>query len=222
MSPPPARSPAPPPHLPSSNNSTQLPALEYSAPPPPPKSSPPPHYEPNSPPSRSRHRRRPLLPPHHRRLPPILLPALTAYHSLRPHISSRHAARPRSRKPLTRPGRKPPQLFADPLDNLQLAPLNTTDDVRLVYLIGVGARPFAHLVASRLLYALYSPVHLFLIHIDVKADKAAAQAMYTLAKQHNSNVRVLQARRLVQWGMFSMVSPFLDALHTHTHRQPIL
>ena len=115
---------------------------------------------------------------------------------------------------LSRDPSQPPQLFADPLDNLQLAPLNTTDDVRLVYLIGVGARPFAHLVASRLLYALYSPVHLFLIHIDVKADKAAAQAMYTLAKQHNSNVRVLQARRLVQWGMFSMVSPFLDALHT--------
>ena len=108
---------------------------------------------------------------------------------------------------------KGPRLYADPLDGVRVAPLNSTSDVRIVYLIGIGARPFAHLVASRLLYALYSPTHLFLLHIDVKASTEAAEAMYALERQH-ANVRVLQARRLVQWGMWSMVAIMLDAVHT--------
>ena len=99
-----------------------------------------------------------------------------------------------------------------------MAPLNATGagagaggNVRLVYLIGVGGRPSAHLVVSRLLYALYSPTHLFLIHLDVKAEAAAAEACYALQRSH-PNVRVLGARRLVQWGMFSMVAIALDAM----------
>ena len=106
-----------------------------------------------------------------------------------------------------------PPMYADALEGVQVGPVNGTDDVRIVYVIGVGARRFAHLVASRLLYALYSPTHLFLIHLDVKADKECAAAMYALARQH-PNVRVLQARRLVQWGMFSMVAILLDAIST--------
>ena len=37
--------------------------------------------------------------------------------------------------------------------------------------------------------------------------------MYALERTH-PNVRVLQARRLVQWGMWSMVAIMMDALHT--------
>ena len=65
-------------------------------------------------------------------------------------------------------GGQPAQLYADPLRDARVAPLNTTDDVRFVYFIGVGDRPHAHLVVSRLLYALYSPTHLFLLHLDIK------------------------------------------------------
>ena len=109
--------------------------------------------------------------------------------------------------------RQPPPVYVDVLEGVRVAPLNGTDDVRIVYLIGVGSRPTAHLVVSRLLYALYSPTHLFLIHLDVKAAAAAADACYALQRSH-PNVKVLSARRLVQWGMFSMVSIAVDAIHT--------
>ena len=108
-------------------------------------------------------------------------------------------------------GERPPKLYADPLEGARVAPLNGTDDVRFVYFIGVGNRPHAHLVVSRLIYALYSPTHLFLLHVDIKAAEAAAAACYALQAKH-ANVRVLGARRLVQWGMFSMVSIGLDAM----------
>ena len=107
---------------------------------------------------------------------------------------------------------EPPLLYIDPLAGVRVAPINGTD-VRIVYLIGVGNRPHAHLVVSRLLYALYSPTHLFLLHLDVKAVAAAADACYALQRSH-PNVHVLGARRLVQWGMFSMVATALDAIQS--------
>lgn len=112
-----------------------------------------------------------------------------------------------------------PTFYVDPLDGVHVAPLNGThgpEAIRIVYLIGVGGRPRAHLIVSRLLYALYNPSHLFLIHLDVKAAPEAVEACAALQRAH-SNVRVLRARRLVQWGMFSMVAPMIDAVHTALH-----
>lgn len=67
-----------------------------------------------------------------------------------------------------------PPLYSDPLQGVQLAPKNTSGGaVRIVYFVGVGPRPQAHLVVSRLLYALWSATHLFLLHLDVKAAQDA-------------------------------------------------
>ena len=67
-----------------------------------------------------------------------------------------------------------PPLYSDPLQGVQLAPRNTSGGaVRIVYFVGVGPRPQAHLVVSRLLYALWSAAHLFLLHLDVKAGADA-------------------------------------------------
>ena len=67
-----------------------------------------------------------------------------------------------------------PPLYSDPLQGVQLAPRNTSGGaVRIVYFVGVGPRPQAHLVVSRLLYALWSAAHLFLLHLDVKAGPDA-------------------------------------------------
>jgi hypothetical protein len=105
------------------------------------------------------------------------------------------------------------QIYADPLTSVRLAPLNGTDDVRIVYFIGVGIREAAHLIVSRLIYALHAPSHLFLIHVDVKAGAKVVDACTMLGRQY-PNVHVLGTRRLVQWGMFSMVAPALDAIKT--------
>ena len=51
-----------------------------------------------------------------------------------------------------------PTFYVDPLNGVHVAPLNGThgpEAIRIVYLIGVGGRPRAHLIVSRLLYALY-------------------------------------------------------------------
>ena len=106
-----------------------------------------------------------------------------------------------------------PKVYPDLLDGLRFAPLDGTDDVRVVYFIGVGARPTAHLVVSRLLHALYSPKHIFLLHLDVKAAAEAADAVLALAAKH-ANVHVMSARRLVQWGMYTMIATAQDALES--------
>ena len=110
-------------------------------------------------------------------------------------------------------GPQPPRLYVDPLDGVRVGPVNGSDGVRFVYFVGIGDRPHAHLIVSRLLYALYSPAHLFLLHLDVKANPAAVEACYALQAKH-ANVHVVGARRLVQWGMWSMVSIALDAMHS--------
>ena len=65
-------------------------------------------------------------------------------------------------------------------------------------------------VVQRLLYALYAPSHLFLIHLDVKATETAVAECFKLELSY-ANVHVLCTRRLVV-GMFSMVVPMLDAI----------
>ena len=85
--------------------------------------------------------------------------------------------------------------------------------MRIVYFIGVGPRPQAHLVISRLLYALWSAAHLFLLHLDVKAVGDSVSECLRLDAAY-SNVHVMRTRRLVQWGMFSMVSSYLDGIRS--------
>ena len=107
-----------------------------------------------------------------------------------------------------------PPLYSDPLQGVQLAPRNASGGaVRIVYFIGVGPRPQAHLVISRLLYALWSSVHLFLLHLDVKAVGDAVSECMRLDAVY-TNVHVMRTRRLVQWGMFSMVSNYLDGIRS--------
>ena len=107
----------------------------------------------------------------------------------------------------------PPPLHSDPLSGVVVAPLKSSADVRIVYVIGLGPRPYAHTVITRLLFALYSPTHLFLLHADVKASKEALAECMHLADKY-PNVHMLRTRRLVQWGMFTMVAITLDAIRT--------
>jgi len=106
-----------------------------------------------------------------------------------------------------------PPLYSDPLEGVQVAPKNSSAEVRVVYFIGVGPRPHAHVVVSRLLYALWSAVNLYLLHIDVKAGGEAVSECMRLDAQY-PNVHVMRTRRLVQWGMFSMVSNYLDGIRS--------
>uniref|UniRef100_A0A7S3EQP7 protein xylosyltransferase n=1 Tax=Haptolina ericina TaxID=156174 RepID=A0A7S3EQP7_9EUKA len=107
----------------------------------------------------------------------------------------------------------PPPLYSDPLIGVEVAPLNSSTDLRIVYAIGLGPRPYAHTVVSRLIYALYSPNHLFLLHADVKATQETLAECMRLDATY-ANVHLLRTRRLVQWGMFSMVAITLDAIRS--------
>ncbi|KAL1526060.1 hypothetical protein AB1Y20_020881 [Prymnesium parvum] len=107
----------------------------------------------------------------------------------------------------------PPPIYSDPLSGVVVAPLKASTDVRIVYVIGLGPRPYAHRVISRMLYALYAPSHLFLLHADIKASKEALAECVRIAEKY-PNVHILRTRRLVQWGMFSMVAITLDAMRS--------
>ena len=61
------------------------------------------------------------------------------------------------------------------------------------------------MIASRLLLALHHSSHLYLVHVDLKADPAVYAQLADLTKDH-PNIRLLSTRRLVQWGAFTMVS----------------
>ena len=108
---------------------------------------------------------------------------------------------------------EPPPVHPSDLSSLRVSPRNETHSVRLAYLIGIGARPSALPVVQRLIYALYSPVHAFLLHVDVKAADEVTQGALKLERAH-PNVICLRTRRLVQWGMWSMVGIMLDALES--------
>ena len=106
-----------------------------------------------------------------------------------------------------------PPLYSDPLEGVVVAPKNGSKEVRVVYFIGVGPRPQAHVVVSRLLWALWSAVNLYLLHLDVKAGGEAVAECMRLDAEH-PNVHVMRTRRLVQWGMFSMVTNYLDGIRS--------
>lgn len=104
---------------------------------------------------------------------------------------------------------------ADPLDGLRL-PARAADGLRLVYFV-MASRPFADQTVGRLFDALYSPAHLFLLHLDSKMDGDAAARLVRRLPQAD-NVRTLRKRRAVQWAGYSMVACLLDALHTAVER----
>lgn len=107
----------------------------------------------------------------------------------------------------------PPPLYSDPLLGVVVSPLKSNEQVRIVYVLGLGPRHFAHMLISRLLYALYSPSNLFLIHADVKAPAESLTECMRIQEKY-PNVHILRTRRLVQWGMFTMVAITLDAIRS--------
>ena len=80
----------------------------------------------------------------------------------------------------------------------------------IAYLL-MGHRSFAHATLGRLIRVLWHELHVFLIHLDVRAPEAVAadlQARYASWR----NVLLMQQRRAVGWGAFSMVEVLLHAL----------
>ena len=102
------------------------------------------------------------------------------------------------------------QVYPDPLDDVSVAPRIHTDDVRIVYFF-LASRHSAPTMISRAVRALYHDTHLFLIHVDLKANASVHEALTLYAKPHE-NVHVLKTRRLVQWAGFSMIYALLDAI----------
>ena len=122
------------------------------------------------------------------------------------------------RRALADMGQPPSQLsvYPDQLQGVTVAPRASPGDVRLVYFV-LASRPDAVTMVSRLVRALYHPSHLFLVHVDLKANTSLHDAFIAFAEQR-PNVHVLRTRRLVQWGGFSMVSALLDAMASIAHR----
>ena len=109
-----------------------------------------------------------------------------------------------------------PKLYPDPLTDVSVEPRAAPDDVRVVYVI-LAARESAPLSVSRLVRALYHPTHLFLVHVDLKTNATAHEALTTFAASR-PNVHVLKTRRLVQWAGFTAVLALLDALISFVDR----
>jgi hypothetical protein len=108
------------------------------------------------------------------------------------------------------------QLYPDPLAGVTVAPRPRPDAVRLVYFI-LASRPSAPATVSRLVRALYHPSHLFLVHVDLKANASTHDALAAYAASR-PNLHVMRTRRLVQWGGFSVVAALLDAIESFVHR----
>lgn len=109
-----------------------------------------------------------------------------------------------------------PAIYPDPMHNVSVEPRAHEDDVRLAYFV-LASRDSAALTVSRTLRALYHPSHLFLIHVDLKANASTFDDLVAHASAR-ANVHVLKTRRLTQWGGFSMVAAMLDALASFVHR----
>ena len=135
----------------------------------------------------------------------------------------------------------PPYLHADPLEGVQLGERDKVTDPRIVYYIG-ATRSTAAIMVSRLILALYHSSHLFLVHVDLKAEGVYEQ-IENVVRQH-PNIHMLGTRRLVQvpcteppmrapgpthrrrtlpttpaqWGSWTMMLPLLDAIKTITER----
>lgn len=96
--------------------------------------------------------------------------------------------------------------------------------VSLAYLL-MGHRWFAHATISRQLRALWHPSHLFLLHIDSRANETvAANLRQRFGTSHYSNVHIVddRQRRPIGWGSFSMVELFLSAIATALKANPEL
>jgi len=104
----------------------------------------------------------------------------------------------------------PPYVYVDPLEGVAVGERAQPNDPRVVYFIGV-TRASGAAIASRLMLALHHSSHLYLIHVDLKADKEVYFKLAELTKDH-PNIRLLSTRRLVQWGGFTMVATMLDAV----------
>lgn len=105
-----------------------------------------------------------------------------------------------------------PRLYADPFEHVRLGSKARESDPRIFYFIG-ASRPTAAIMVSRLLLALYHPSHLFVVHVDLKADDKVLRDLQELTASH-PNIHIMAARRLVQWGAWTMVLTLLDAIHS--------
>ena len=105
-----------------------------------------------------------------------------------------------------------PHLLTDPLDGVRVGTKAQANDPRIFYHIG-ASRPTAAIMVSRLLLALYHPSHLFIVHVDLKADAAVTSELSKLTASH-PNIHIMRHRRLVQWGAWTMVLTLLDAIHS--------
>ena len=108
------------------------------------------------------------------------------------------------------------KLYPDPLNDVSVSARAHPDDVRLAFVI-LASRPSAPVTVPRLVHALYDPAHLFLIHVDLKANQTIHDELSELSAA-DRNVHVLRTRRLVQWGGFSMVAALLDAVASFVER----
>ena len=114
-----------------------------------------------------------------------------------------------------------PYLHADPLEGVQLGERDKVTDPRIVYFIG-ATRPSAAIMVSRLILALYHASHLFLVHVDLKAEGVYEQ-IDNVVRQH-PNIHMMGTRRLVQVPCYHHASaprtrPPLRAAHrTHARR----
>ena len=111
-----------------------------------------------------------------------------------------------------RSGQVWPRFLADPLDGVHLGQRVRSSDPRILYFVG-ASRPTAAIMVSRLLLALYHPSHLFMVHVDLKANDKVMRDLQQLTTSH-PNIHIMRSRRLVQWGAWTMVLTFLDALHS--------
>lgn len=68
---------------------------------------------------------------------------------------------------------------------------------------------------QRLLQAIYSPQHLYLIHVDSKAD-AYLHDMVSFFAENNDNIKLLTSRS-VRWAAWSQVQLELDAIRELLH-----
>ena len=107
--------------------------------------------------------------------------------------------------------------YPDPMQSVSVeARPHGSLDVRVVYFI-LASRPAAPQNIARLVRALRDPSHLFLIHVDLKAGPTVVEQLTKLSDGF-PNIHVLKTRRLVQWGGFSMLSAFFDAIASFYRR----
>jgi hypothetical protein len=86
--------------------------------------------------------------------------------------------------------------------------------VQIAYFI-MGHREFAHTTISRLLRVLWSPEHLFLVHLDLRTNATAVEDLRSRYRNtRNVHMWTERERRAVGWGAFSMVELLLHAIAT--------